>query len=270
MSSRCRGEQDLDAAARLAEVHRTCAGLTDRLAELVANGGSLTGLRGEILPKAQAILELGETIRLLALNAEIESNRLGEVAATLRAIAEQLGGDASTGKRIVDDLAEHLRALLDPIEELLFDVVLATLKVEMVGVFVAEILGDCVDSADPRHRSVALLVETFLDSAERIVPALVGLEDRLVGVDDQMARLRRFLRTLNYVQLAGRIESSRNDRVSVFRGIFDSADEHIRGSQSMLETLHREIASAQVQLECFADLDQLALGRLRDLTMVPA
>lgn len=260
-------EHDLDAAARLAEVHRTCARLTDRLGELVANGGSLTGLRGEILPKAQAILELGETIRLLALNAEIESNRLGEVAVTLRAIAEQLGGDANTGKQIVDGLAQRLRALLDPIEELLFDVVLATLKVEMVGIFVAEVLSDRVDADDPRHRSVSLLVGTFLDSADRILPALVGLEDRLVGVDDQMARLRRFLRTLNYVQLAGRIESSRNDRVAVFRGIFDSADEHIRGSQSMLETLHLEIASAHAQLECFADLDHAALARLRALQM---
>lgn len=261
-------EDDLHVAARLDEIHRTCVDLTGRLAELVANGGSLTGLRGEILPKAQAILELGETIRLLALNAEIESNRLGEVAAALRAIAEQLGGDANAGKRIVDQLAQRLRALLDPIEVVLFDVVLATLKVEMVGVFVAEILADRVDATDPRHRSVALLVETFLDSAERIVPGLIALEDRLAGVDEEMVRLRRFLRTLNYVQLAGRIESSRNERVAVFQGIFDSADENIRGSQTMLEILHSEIASAHGQLECFGSLDHAALARLRELTAV--
>lgn len=258
---------DLDVAARLAEVHRTCAGLTDRLADLMANGGSLAGLRGEILPKAQSILELGETIRLLALNAEIESNRLGDVAATLRAIAEQLGGDANAGKRIVDQLAERLRALLDPIEALLFDVVLATLKVEMVGVFVGEILADRVEVDDPRHRSVSLLVETFLDSTDRIVPALVALEERLDGVDGEMARLRRFLRTLNYVQLAGRIESSRSEEVAVFRGIFDSADEHIRGAQSMLENLAREIASAHDQLAGFGDLDHAALERLRCLAV---
>lgn len=257
---------DLEVADRLGEVHRTCVELTGRLSGLVANGGSLAGLRGEILPKAQSILELGETIRLLALNAEIESSRLGDVAATLRAIAEQLGGDANSGKRIVGQLAERLRALLDPIEAVLFDVVLATLKVEMVGVFVGEILADRIETDDPRHHSVALLVETFLDSTDRIVPALVALEARLDGVDEQMARLRRFLRTLNYVQLAGRIESSRNDEVAVFRGIFDAADEHIRGAQSMLETLHREIAAAHGQLAGFGDLDHVALEHLRSLT----
>lgn len=248
---------------RLKDIHRTCNGLTERLADLVTGGSTLTGLRGEILPRTQAILQLGGTIRLLALNAEIESSRLGEVARALRAIAEQLRHDATAGNEIVHELADRLRALLDPIEELMFDVVLATLKVEMVGVFVGEILARGIREGDDRYRSVVLLVETFLHSAENIVPALEGLEDRLADVDVQMSRLRRFLQGLSYVQLTGRIESNRNEQVAVFRVIFESAEGHIRGSISMLEKLHGEISSAHLQLQRFADLDQGSLARLR-------
>lgn len=249
----------------LANVHRTCADLTAQLSELVADGGSLSGLRSAILPKAHAILELGETVRLLALNAEIESNRLGEVAATLRAIAEQLGDEANGGKLIVDELAHRLRALLEPIEELLYDLVLAALKIEMVGIFVGEILTHPSEDAEKRQRSVSVLVGTFVDSAQHIVPALQAMDDRLLGVDEQMRLLRLFLRTLGYIQIAGRIESSRDDRVAVFRGIFEAAQEHTNGSHLMLEQLHDEIGSAQQQIEYFAQLVGEALERLQGL-----
>lgn len=256
---------------RLLSVFRECSEFSRHLGVLAADSGSFATLHHELLPKAAFISELGETINLQALNAQIRSARLGGAGRALEKISEHLAISAGGAIESARELDNALRSLKGQMEELLFQISLSKLQVEMASLFVAEVLRGVPEAGMPHRRTsqtitpadcIGLLVESFISSADRIEPAIGSLEARLQAVDQRVYALQKLLRVLAYIQLSGKVESSRSDDMDAFRDLFLAIDERVGQSGTVLKELHELIRSTDSQMTALSDLDFRGLDRL--------
>ena len=257
-------------------MHRECLSLSDHLGELAVSSGGFSSLHQQILPKADNISELGETINLLALNSQIRSAAIGSTGRALEKIAESLAGFANDSIDAASRLDQGLRALKAPMEELLFQVSLAKLKVEMSAVFLHEVLTHTEEelgaNSSSRHalsvpECIELLVGSFVQTAGTILPAIDKLQQLLDAARGQVVQLQKLLRVLAYVQLSGKVESSRYPDLDAFRDIFHEIDSHVRDSHSVLEELNELLLSARSQLVALRSIDFRALERLEKICL---
>jgi aerotaxis receptor len=273
-----RGDTDIVGNPQ-AMMHRECLSLSGVLGELAVSSGGFSCLHQQILPKANYISDLGETINLLALNSQIRSAAIGSSGRALEKIAESLAGFANNAIGAASQLDHRLRALKSPMEEILFQVSLAKLKVEMSAVFLNEVLNHTEEESGANSRSrhalsvpdcIEMLVGSFVQTAGTILPAVEKLQDLLDGARREVVQLQKLLRALAYVQLSGKVESSRYPDLEAFREIFQEIDRHVRDSHSVLADLNELLLSTRTQLVELRSIDFRELEHLRSICLVNA
>ncbi len=236
--------------------------LDRQLGDMFTKPGTFSQLRDQIIPKTVFISELGSDIRIQSTNAEVQAAKLGDSGRALAMVAERLGKHASEGVVMTEHLNEHMRNLTSPISELIFNSMVSKVQIEMASDFVREILegspekqGESGACHDELAVNLRLLFRAFLGTARQTPVALGELQSELDRVDKQAYELRRFMRTLRFIHLAGRIETSRYTNTQLFEAIFDEIRETIAKTGKVLSDLLEQIDANKKQIASMDNVD---------------
>ncbi len=254
-------------------VYRHCIKLESQLSVLFSKLDTFSHLGAEISPKTDFILRLGEQIRLLSTNAEIQSARLGESGAALSAIASQLGHHSTSGTQTIARLNSKLTKLEPIISALVFNTTVAKLKIEMTTHFLEETIR-CDDAPDidtnlGRHvelrKNIHLLIQSFLTTAREILSAINHLQGHLGAVDQEAGNMEKFIHTLNMINLTGKIETARSDATRSFTAIFEQVQNQTHAAEREISEFLDLINVNTAQLASINDMDERTFSRLESL-----
>lgn len=256
---------------QMAAVLRQCKRLDTQLGVLFSKLDSFSRFGDEIAPKTEFILRLGEEIRLLSMNAEIQSAKLGDSGATLSVVAAKLGQHSSTGAGTISRLNSRLVELAPNIAGLVFGTIVSKLTIEMTIGFLDEIL--VTEGPDDAHRgatdarelrdNAVLLIRSFLDKAGDILATITSLKASMGAVDREAGRMDKFVRTLAVINLAGKIETARSDTARAFNTIFEQVQAQTREAETKLSEFAQLIRDNTAQLGSIEEMDAHTYADLR-------
>lgn len=246
---------------QLATVYRHCMKLDKQLSILFSKLDTFSKFSDEVAPKADAILRLGEAIRLITLNAETQSAKLGDSGAALSAVASKLGEHSKAGTDTIALLNSRISELAPIISDLVFNAIVSKLKIEMATSFLDEILagddgpGLDTSSAPELYTNVSILIKSFLDTGSGIIDVLSHLQSNLAAVDKEAGVMSKFISTLNVINLIGKVETARSDSTQAFTAIFDRVQQETYQAESELSDFLRLIGENAAQLATMDELD---------------
>lgn len=250
---------------RLVAAYQHCRKLDRQMGNLFSKLDTFSRFGDEIAGKTKFILSLGEEIRLLSINAEVQSAKLGDTGATLSVVAAKLGEHSETGTQTIARLNTHMDEIAPMISDLVFNAIISKLKIEMATCFIGEVLGNTDGDAseddardDARlQANIGMLVQSFLGTARDILSALDKLQHSLRLVDQQAGHMDKFIRILSTINLAGKIETARSQSAQAFTTIFEQVQGQTQRAESQIEEFIKLICENTTQLASVDQLDGL-------------
>lgn len=227
---------------RLTRLHQQCKTLDQQLGTLFSKLEIFSHFGDEIAPKAEFILRLGEQIRMISINAEIQSSKLGDSGAALSMVAARLGDHSHNGAETISNLNQQIIVLGPTIADLIFNTIVSKLMIETVAYFLNEITGeqnpdevdkDAADQADC-NASITTLISSFLDSAQSITDTIHQLQGNLFEVNKEAGKMSKFISTLNAINLIGKVETARSDSTQAFSTIFERVHKESQEAETVL------------------------------------
>ncbi|MEZ5101950.1 MAG: PAS domain-containing protein [Thermoleophilia bacterium] len=212
----------------LAEILDSCSAVEAHMHTLFAALEGFGRVNETLVGKAAFVLQLADSVRLLALNAMIAAARLEREGDVLGAVARMLGARSHAIARVVGAVSEDLDEILGLLDRLEFRVALAKLQTEMTACFARELDETRDEGRSATGRGVeddlALLARCLRAGAEEAFDSLRALDGALARVGGHVGRLTSGLKALGALQTGGRIEATRTDAASfilLFREVSD-------------------------------------------------
>ncbi len=260
-----------------------CREASSYLQTLFASLGGFTELNRSLAGQATFLKRLAESIRRSSLNAEIASSHLGERGLALAEIAGQMSAQTTASIGLIGSLHTSISNLQAPLLRLVFDVLVATLDIEMASLFLDEVTAEGDDAEtieagdDQVTMYISMLVQLFESRAETIIPNLLDISGRLQTIRDLLARLQRYMRMLSVVQFSGQVEAARIPDSLNFSAIFEEvlsqlneANRKVSGFGKLVTDRLRENAAVQESAHGLGQLLVETRGSLASLQSVTA
>lgn len=226
----------------LGEILGSCALVERHMGMLFDALEGFARVNETLVGKAAFVLDLADSVRLLALNAMISSARLERDGEVLGAVAGMLGVRSHAIAGIVSAVSADLDEILGLLGGLEFRVSLAKLQTEMTACFARE-LGEPHERTAPLggrrvEDDLALLGCCLRTGAEEAFDSLRALDVALGRVGGHVRRLTSGLKALGALQTGGRIEATRTDAGS-FVLIFREVAEQVAAARTELSEIER-------------------------------
>lgn len=250
-------EQGDGTRKRLIDLFRGAIDLDGRLGDVIARPATFAQLSEQIIPKADYVMGMGRNIRLQSVNAEIQAARMGDSARALAQVAEDLSMHAGSGTNTVADLSQTLKALVAPISELVFLAMVSKVQIEMATAFVHEILDAKHDATEQQNieANLTLLFESFLKTVRQVPRLLDRLTNELARIEKSVQALERFLTTLRFVYLAGKIETAHHDNAQSFSAIFENIHRMICDAEDVVDVLMDNLQQNRKQIQKLVNIE---------------
>ena len=254
-----------------------CAKLDQDLRQMFVNLDTLVALNEQLLSKAEFVLNLGEDINLLSLNASMRSKRLGDMESsrTISAIAEKIGQQTQANTSVLMALNEGMTSLIAPLGQLLFNIAASKLQVEMATHFIGGLLtGKKGENAEPMSGEcdpsfsayVDLLIQTSTECIADILPALERLYVDLNRIRLQISQLQIFVRNLQFIHFLGQVEAARTAEGIEFMPVFEEVMEQAQKADKEFKEFASVIASNMSMMEAMRKIEHQISSNIKILT----
>ena len=252
-----------DPPSTLSGLLARCESLRCGLKELFTDIEGLSSLGGRLVEESQFIRAWARDIRMMALNAQIQSSQLSGSGEALGVVAEWIGRTSDEASESMGRFDEQAKSLGRPLRHAISSIIAGKLEVDVVREFLLEI---AADTEDPRtefrldrpttatEKSCAILLKTFLRSTHALPETLRNLESELKTLDNETEEIAKHVRTLELIPLTGKVEAAREEAARSFTSIF--------------ETLGSRVAETRTRLESFASDVQDYVDQQRSLQSV--
>ncbi len=251
-----------DRAARLPEDHRrrlatlpagAPAGVAEILDAYAALSGFLGSLVGDLARYAaigrtlgehsRYLREMGDDVRLYAVNAQIGASRLGAHGAALDAVARLLTEQSQATSPLVASVAERAGAAVRDLEEMAFDLSISAIEAEMVAIFAHQI-ARAPELAATHAPSMLALSDALGRGTERTFASFSIVAQRLTEVFSYSTQVGAGISRLARLSLNGRVElASVPDAGSI---------------STLFSDVERQVSDARARLREFATIGQAA------------
>ncbi|SMO36720.1 PAS domain-containing protein [Gracilimonas mengyeensis] len=246
------------------EEFKTLAELDGYLSNLVCSLVSLKSVYESISGHSGYILALAKSIVRLSLNAQVNSSKLTDTDQSLSVIAEKMGEQSILGESNLVDLKNIIEKFSDITGTLNFDIVSAKLQVEMTLEFIRELKDNSnkYDNAELKpEEAKKILYSAFEPRLKTICDGLIKIPEYMQGLLTGVKVIERFLMTLRFIHITGKVEVSRMASNSAFATTFQSLLEEINTAEGHLNELSDSIVSHKHVVEKFRE-------RHSDLTQI--
>lgn len=236
-----------------------CAALHAQVDGMLGSLSAFLSLEEALVTKARFMLELGSTLELLSLNAQVRAAGLREDGATLRVVAEHVAGGARTISAAARNVAACMADVTAALKDAAFHIAASDLSLEMTSSFVRELSGGAGDAA---RAHVPCLAEVVGASLRRATELTVEADRQVVRLDRVLGPFLRQTQRLEIVQLTGKMEAVRCSNGALVSSIFEQVRAGAREARDeltgLVDLLHKARVPAPDCQEMDADLRRLA------------
>ncbi|MEZ4650404.1 MAG: PAS domain-containing protein [Candidatus Eisenbacteria bacterium] len=252
-----------DPPSSLSGLFARCESLRSGLKELFTDIEGLSSLGGRLGTESQFIRAWAHDIRMMALNAQIQSSQLSGSGEALGVVAEWIGRTSAEASESMGRFDEQAKSLGRPLRHAISSIIAGKLEVDVVREFLLEVAAEADDErthlsldrpTNATEKSCAILLKTFLRSTKALPETLRLLERELKTLDAETEEIAKHVRTLELIPLTGKVEAAREEAARSFVTIF--------------ETLGSRVEETRVRLESFASDVQNYVDQQRSLQSV--
>lgn len=224
---------------------------------------------GEKISKIEVV---SKNIEFSGVNTIIEAERLGNTGRALSVVAEHISNGAVAAKKLnmnVSELANEMLGGLGEFRSIQLSIALSTLQIEMLSCFAKEwSSGTSAMSEENFRENSEIILSLIKKSLEDAKPILKSLRTNTEKFSTELEHTSEVLKTLNFIQKTGSIESARLLNGSIFSQLFLEIANQIKVSKELYdefaqlisEIIHREIVEANGEYEkAFRNSDSILL-----------
>lgn len=179
----------------------------------------------ETLTKQAELIEAtSQNIEFLALNTNIEAEKLGTEGRCLGVVAHHISSNSESVKQLNNSIAKLSLKILGDLGEFKacqLSIALSTLQTEMLSCFVDQMIKDplAMNAEDFKRNSYIILnlIEQSLNKARPIIQALGEGTDK---ISEDLALVSKILAQLDFIQITGSIECARLKDGEAFTNLF--------------------------------------------------
>ncbi len=208
-------------------------------------------LNEELNNKSKFIYELAEDIRLLSLNASIESYKIKKEGVSFSTLSHEMRKNAELSERKILQLSKIIDNTKKDIEDIGFNILTSKLVIEMITFFIKEMiqnLSQATLSNEKRHEVINNINELFaLLSlyAEYLAKNVDASKSQLRSMFYNIQELNVLINRLDFIHINGLIESAHTkEEGGGFRIIFSQMLKLIEAAKNEIINLETSISSA--------------------------
>ena len=241
--------------------------------EIFSRVNLFLNLNEELNNKSQFIYELAEDIRLLSLNASIESYKIKKEGASFSTLSHEMRKNAELGERKILELSELIEDTRKDIEDIGFYILTSKLIIEMITFFTKEMIGTLSRDGKQEERqkdvvsSILDLFTLLTNYASDLLRNVDVTKNQLRTMAYNMRELNVLINRLDFIHINGLIESAHaKDEGGGFTIIFSQMLKLIEAAKKEIINLESSIASAteeNLSVDLITDVAQKKIARIK-------
>lgn len=230
-------------------------------------------LNEELNKKSKFIYELAEDIRLLSLNASIESYKVKKEGVSFSTLSHEMRKNAELSERKILQLSDIIEDTKKDIEDIGFNILTSKLVIEMITFFIKEMIQNLshLTAEDTRQKEV-------IENLKNLFALLVNYSQNLsANIDASKSQLRSMfyniqelnvlINRLDFIHINGLIESAHTkDDGGGFTIIFSQMLKLIEAAKNEIINLETSIANANEEnltVNLITEVAQQKIARLQ-------
>ncbi len=171
-------------------------------------------LNEELNKKSKFIYELAEDIRLLSLNASIESYKVKKEGVSFSTLSHEMRKNAELSERKIVQMSEIIEDTKKDIEDIGFNILTSKLIIEMITFFIKEMIHNLAQTAiakEKRQEVIGNINELFTllaDYSQSLAKNVYSSKSKLRAVFYNIQELNVMINRLDFIHINGLIESA--------------------------------------------------------------
>ncbi len=231
--------------------------LQSALVTLFEKTEALNRMHTILIEHSDYLLKLARSILLLSVNAQVGSAKLDQKHIFLSVVAEKLGEQSFSGEKKLVQMQKIVSNLNDLLKRLNFNIISSKLQVEMNIDFMEELAENKKSnshSAISPDEAIEMLKEGFM-------PKIIDIKNQIGELPQHLRKLRtgvyeigKFLQTLRFIHVTGKIEVARlDDHNSSFATTFNELIQQIEYAEEKMVELSEFIEGNEEIGKIFSD-----------------
>lgn len=234
-------------ASNLVGILTECGDVHGQLDDQFKLVDSYVAFQQKLSERSASLLDVCKTTRLLAMNAEIESARMGQSGTVLGVVAQRMGENAQDSAAGIDGIDQPITTLAEHLREVVFFLSVSKLQIEMLSGFLDEVAEGLEAGSDMRSElsDIGMLLEALTASTGAVAPHFAPLAESIRAATEGVQKLERSRRTLEFIHSAGQVEAARTGDESEFHVILHEVRQHVQRTKRDI----RDLRAGLSQLE---------------------
>lgn len=263
-----RNEED-SLKGKMSLIYRTCRDVDHIFSNNFKKMDNFVTLNKRLTEKSVYILDLAEEIRLLSLNASVESNRMKDAGRTLSAVANEMKDNSQESAAKIAEVIHHIENVVKGLTGLIFELSASKVQVEMMTFFSQEILnklqtsGAKITVAEMQDvkSNVIFLIETLDRTSRETLRKLGSLTEHLSELGIRIRQLQGYVRGAELIHVNGIIETAKSQHAQGFSVIFNRAVKLVKAAKIELDEFREGVVMIREEATTI-------LGQDREITFL--
>lgn len=239
--------------------------LGDCFGKIFSKLDNFISLNAILREKSEFMLGLSRDIRILSLNAAVESARISGAGASLSVLAKEMGSYSKTSENEINKINDDIKSVAAELERVIFNVGAAKLQINMVTFFSIELLNRLAASHAPSDDGMieikgnsADLLETLEPFAKEATVLISVVKKGLSDLTNKLEQLDAMVRTLELIHVNGMIEAARvGEDGKGFVALFNQMLKSVEKAKQELKQFRKSIVQIMDEADSIIKMEQI-------------
>ena len=230
-------------------------------------------LNEELNKKSKFIYELAEDIRLLSLNASIESYKVKKEGVSFSTLSHEMRKNAELSERKIVQMSSLIDDTKKDIEDIGFNILTSKLIIEMITFFIKEMiqnLSNATVTEEKKQEVINNINELFnllSDYSQKLAQNVYVTKSKLRSIFYNIQELNVMINRLDFIHINGLIESAHTkEDGGGFNIIFSQMLKLIEAAKQEIVNLETSILSADeenLSVNLITEVAQLKINKIQ-------
>lgn len=209
-------------SAALTELLSGLAGVKRQLQNVFSSMDVFETLSQQLSSKQEAMQDLGPSLSILALNANLSATRLGDEGVVLTAVSKLLGEQSKAADQRIARLLQRMQPCCKTAQSACFEIAVSQLEAEICESFAVELAESYAQGSDDLiAESLAFLTGELTKRCQGVLDSLHALWSDTRLMNEASLELERSVSQMQFSQLNGKMDLSTRSDSANFESIFD-------------------------------------------------
>ncbi len=241
--------------------------------EIFAKVELFLNLNEELNKKSKFIFELAEDIRLLSLNASIESYKVKKEGVSFSTLSHEMRKNAEMSEHKIMQMSSIIEDTKTDVEDIGFNILTSKLIIDMITFFIKEMIHNLSDSSISQEQKAEVannineLTMLLNNYTNKLVGNIYSTKRKLRSIHYNIQELNVMINRLDFIHINGMIESAHTkDLEGGFTIIFSQMLKLIEAAKTEiinLETNIQEAHEENLTLDLISEVASYRIAKVR-------